>query len=243
MAERFPSSQAGDFAVLEAGIVSEETYIEQGGYWARAYHPLIKYVLDTLQARPGARRRPGHRRGPAPVPRARDQEAAQRRAEPGLRRRRGQRHARRPRQAARGVHPRCLQGRRRDDAPGPGAHARPRPDDVRGLRPWLRAAVRGDRREQGARRPRPAVHAADVELPPGRPARRSARRRRASPAAHCRSTSTSPGATRRRRRRTATSSRSRPPTRRARSPRSRPPSSRCRTPTTGPATAIPRAGR
>ena len=30
VAERFPSSQAGDFAVLEAGIVSEETYIEQG---------------------------------------------------------------------------------------------------------------------------------------------------------------------------------------------------------------------
>ena len=33
VAERFPSSQAGDFAVLEAGIVSEETYIEQGAYW------------------------------------------------------------------------------------------------------------------------------------------------------------------------------------------------------------------
>ena len=33
VAERFPSSQAGDFAVLEAGIVSEETYIEQGLYW------------------------------------------------------------------------------------------------------------------------------------------------------------------------------------------------------------------
>ena len=33
VAERFPSSQAGDFAVLEAGIVSEETYVEQGLYW------------------------------------------------------------------------------------------------------------------------------------------------------------------------------------------------------------------
>ncbi len=49
VAERFPSSQAGDFAVLEAGIVSEETYIEQGLYWETAYHPLIKYVLDTYQ--------------------------------------------------------------------------------------------------------------------------------------------------------------------------------------------------
>ena len=46
VAERFPSSQAGDFAVLEAGIVSEETYIEQGEYWEKSYHPLIKYVID-----------------------------------------------------------------------------------------------------------------------------------------------------------------------------------------------------
>ena len=49
VAERFPSSQAGDFAVLEAGIVSEETYVEQGLYWETAYHPLIKYVLDKYQ--------------------------------------------------------------------------------------------------------------------------------------------------------------------------------------------------
>jgi predicted AlkP superfamily pyrophosphatase or phosphodiesterase len=49
VAERFPSSQAGDFAVLEAGIVSEETYIQQQQYWEVAYHPLIKYVLDTYK--------------------------------------------------------------------------------------------------------------------------------------------------------------------------------------------------
>ncbi len=47
IAEEFPSSQAGDFAVLEAGIVSEETYIEQGEYWDELYRPLIRYVLDT----------------------------------------------------------------------------------------------------------------------------------------------------------------------------------------------------
>ena len=35
VAEEFPSSQAADFAVLEAGIVSEETYVEQGLYWSR----------------------------------------------------------------------------------------------------------------------------------------------------------------------------------------------------------------
>ncbi|HWM08317.1 MAG TPA: 5'-nucleotidase C-terminal domain-containing protein [Solirubrobacteraceae bacterium] len=49
VAERFPSSQAGDFAVLEAGIVSEETYVEQGLYWETAYRPLIKYVLDKYK--------------------------------------------------------------------------------------------------------------------------------------------------------------------------------------------------
>jgi hypothetical protein len=49
VAERFPSSQAADFAVLEAGIVSEETYVEQGLYWSTAYHPLIEYVLDTYR--------------------------------------------------------------------------------------------------------------------------------------------------------------------------------------------------
>ena len=49
VAEEFPSSQAADFAVLEAGIVSEETYVEQGLYWSEAYHPLIKYVLDTYK--------------------------------------------------------------------------------------------------------------------------------------------------------------------------------------------------
>jgi len=49
VAERFPSSQAGDFAVLEAGIVSEETYVQQQQYWETSYHPLIKYVLDTYK--------------------------------------------------------------------------------------------------------------------------------------------------------------------------------------------------
>lgn len=49
VAERFPSSQAGDFAVLEAGIVSEDTYIEQGEYWEKLYHPIIKYVLSRYK--------------------------------------------------------------------------------------------------------------------------------------------------------------------------------------------------
>ena len=66
-----------------------------------------------------------------------------------------------------GLHPPGLHGRRRDDAPRPGAARRSRPDDVRVVGPRLRPAVRGDRRQQGARRPRAAVTTADVELPPG----------------------------------------------------------------------------
>src|SRR3954454_21888839 len=49
VAERFPSSQAGDFAVLESGVVSEDTYIEQGDYWSKLYHPLIKYILTKYK--------------------------------------------------------------------------------------------------------------------------------------------------------------------------------------------------
>ena len=32
-------------AVLEAGIVSEETYVQQGLYWEVLYHPLIRYII------------------------------------------------------------------------------------------------------------------------------------------------------------------------------------------------------
>src|SRR3954468_4283094 len=49
VAERFPSSQAGDFAVIEAGVVSEDTYMEQGQYWEKLYFPMIRYVLDTYR--------------------------------------------------------------------------------------------------------------------------------------------------------------------------------------------------
>ncbi len=49
IAEQFPVSTAADFAVLEAGIVSEETYVEQGLYWETLYHPLIEYIVNTYQ--------------------------------------------------------------------------------------------------------------------------------------------------------------------------------------------------
>jgi hypothetical protein len=49
VAQKFPSSQAADFAVLEAGIVSEATYTEQGLYWEKAHHPLLEYMINKYQ--------------------------------------------------------------------------------------------------------------------------------------------------------------------------------------------------
>ena len=49
VAQEFPTSTAGDFAVLEAGIVSEETYVEQGLYWEKSHHPLLKYMIENYQ--------------------------------------------------------------------------------------------------------------------------------------------------------------------------------------------------
>ena len=49
VAQRFPSSTEADFAIIESGIVSEETYVEQGLYWETCYHPLISYILTKYQ--------------------------------------------------------------------------------------------------------------------------------------------------------------------------------------------------
>jgi 2',3'-cyclic-nucleotide 2'-phosphodiesterase (5'-nucleotidase family) len=49
VAQTFPTSTAADYAILEAGIVSEETYVEQGLYWEKLYHPLTEYILNTYQ--------------------------------------------------------------------------------------------------------------------------------------------------------------------------------------------------
>ena len=49
LAQRFPTSTAADFAVLEAGVVSEETYVEQGLYWATGHQPMLEYVVRTYQ--------------------------------------------------------------------------------------------------------------------------------------------------------------------------------------------------
>ena len=49
VAQNFPTSTAADFAILEAGIVSEETYVEQGLYWETGHHPLIQYIVTKYQ--------------------------------------------------------------------------------------------------------------------------------------------------------------------------------------------------
>ncbi len=49
VAQKFPSSTSADFAILEAGIVSEETYVEQGLYWEKSARPLATYIMDTYK--------------------------------------------------------------------------------------------------------------------------------------------------------------------------------------------------
>ncbi len=49
LAENFPTTIAADFAPLEAGIVDEDTYVEQGLMWEDAYFPIIRYILTEYQ--------------------------------------------------------------------------------------------------------------------------------------------------------------------------------------------------
>lgn len=46
-AAEYATSTAADFAVLEAGVTSEETYVEQGQYWAQAHLPILEYIVGT----------------------------------------------------------------------------------------------------------------------------------------------------------------------------------------------------
>jgi 2',3'-cyclic-nucleotide 2'-phosphodiesterase (5'-nucleotidase family) len=46
VAQRFATSNAGDFAILEAGVVSEETYVELGLYWAKLHLPILRYMIE-----------------------------------------------------------------------------------------------------------------------------------------------------------------------------------------------------
>ncbi len=49
LAQKFPTSTAADFAILEAGVTSEETYVEQGLYWSKAHVPMLEYVAKTYK--------------------------------------------------------------------------------------------------------------------------------------------------------------------------------------------------
>ncbi|MET0740343.1 MAG: 5'-nucleotidase C-terminal domain-containing protein [Candidatus Nanopelagicales bacterium] len=49
LAQKFPTSTAADFAILESGITSEETYVEQGLYWSTGHQPMLEYVANKYQ--------------------------------------------------------------------------------------------------------------------------------------------------------------------------------------------------
>jgi 2',3'-cyclic-nucleotide 2'-phosphodiesterase (5'-nucleotidase family) len=49
LAAKFPTSTAADFAILEAGVTSEETYVQQGLYWSTGHWPMLKYVAKTYK--------------------------------------------------------------------------------------------------------------------------------------------------------------------------------------------------
>jgi len=52
LAANFPTSTAADFAPLEAGIVDEDTYVEQGLMWKDAHFAYLEYILDDLGVDP-----------------------------------------------------------------------------------------------------------------------------------------------------------------------------------------------
>lgn len=49
LTENFPTSVAADFAPLESGFITEDTYVEQGLMWKEAYFPIIEYIITTYQ--------------------------------------------------------------------------------------------------------------------------------------------------------------------------------------------------
>jgi 2',3'-cyclic-nucleotide 2'-phosphodiesterase (5'-nucleotidase family)/predicted AlkP superfamily phosphohydrolase/phosphomutase len=48
----FPTSTAADFAPLEALIVDEDTYVEQGLKWKDAHWAYLRYIIETLGVKP-----------------------------------------------------------------------------------------------------------------------------------------------------------------------------------------------
>ncbi len=85
----FPTSTAADFAPLEALIVDEDTYVEQGLKWADAHFAYFRYIVNTLGYKPDVAfvGQSGHGRVQPPVPRPAREDRHGRPAEPVLRRR------------------------------------------------------------------------------------------------------------------------------------------------------------
>ena len=52
LANDFPTSTAADFAPLEAGIVDEDTYVEQGLRWKDAHWAYLNHIFNTLGVHP-----------------------------------------------------------------------------------------------------------------------------------------------------------------------------------------------
>jgi predicted AlkP superfamily phosphohydrolase/phosphomutase len=52
LAANFPSSTAADFAPLEALIVDEDTYVQQGLFWKDAHWAYLEYILGDLGVEP-----------------------------------------------------------------------------------------------------------------------------------------------------------------------------------------------
>jgi 2',3'-cyclic-nucleotide 2'-phosphodiesterase (5'-nucleotidase family) len=49
LVNQFPTSTAADFAPLEAGIIDEDTYVEQGLKWADFHWRALEYILEEVQ--------------------------------------------------------------------------------------------------------------------------------------------------------------------------------------------------
>jgi 2',3'-cyclic-nucleotide 2'-phosphodiesterase (5'-nucleotidase family) len=49
IAQKFPSATASDFAILESGIASEDTYVQQGLYFEKLEQALIPYIIKKYQ--------------------------------------------------------------------------------------------------------------------------------------------------------------------------------------------------
>ncbi len=49
LVDMFPTSTAADFAPLEAGIIDEDTYVEQGLMWKQFHWPAMQHILTVVQ--------------------------------------------------------------------------------------------------------------------------------------------------------------------------------------------------